>query len=107
MLKEELPKTGHGFFYLFGHLNLRLFHTVDDHIVNHRIQSASCCSAEKLCIFLRQILRLKNTSSDRIIDIMVNVSNLIRESYNLSFQRTWLPAGLMVLNPVQHLQRKI
>ena len=60
------------------------------------IQTFPHAVPENLRIALRQIFLHKHPGTDRIIDIVIDVGDLIGKPYNLPFQRGWASARSVV-----------
>ena len=75
--------------------------------MHHRIQPFSCRHSENIRITLRNIFYPQDSSTDRIINIVIDIRNFIRQSHDLSFQRMRISTSLMIFNPINYFPGQI
>ncbi len=73
--------------YVRGHKDRWPVHTVIDNIMDHDIQAVLYGITEDIRELSGNISLGDNLSADRIIDVMIDVRDLIRETHDLSLQR--------------------
>ena len=107
IFKHEGAKVHGSPLHFRRHPDLRLVHAVDDHIMDHRIQANSGRISKNLPIWFRNIFLFEHASPDRVVNIMVDIGNLIRQAYDLSFQRMRRTRGFMIQDSVTHFPGQV
>ena len=107
MGKHKLAKLLHRLFHFGRHADIRDIFAVYNHIVNQRIQTLPGRKSQGLPIFQGNILLGKYPAPDGIVNIMINIGDLIRESHYFSFQRMGTAGRAVVQYPVPDLHSQI
>ena len=87
MLEHPLSHPAHRLLHIRRHEDRRLVHAVADDIMDHDIQAVLYRITEDIRKLSGDIFLGDDLPADRIIDVMIDVRDLIREADDLSLQR--------------------
>ena len=94
--EHKFPHPLHGLLHLRRHPDIVPVAAVCHNIVNKKVQTLAAAIADHAADLLWHIRFLHYTGSHRIVHIMMDIGNLVSQSYNLSFQCGRHSYGLMV-----------
>ena len=96
MHKHKLAQILHRPLDLRFHLYIILIHTGHNDIVDQFVQTLPRCIAECFPQIRRNVFLRQDMTADRVIDIMIDISDLVRKTDDLSLQGMRHSTGLMV-----------